>query len=246
MKKKIFSILLIASMMLSGCTSVIELTAEQENLVAEYAAGLVIKAYKESEGIIPVLEEEEVTEPQYQTTTKPQESQTGASQGMTQPGDQNGTKVPPESSGDITITTPTEDAGFVQDSGITLMEVLNVEGVELSMMGYSVEDKYPLDDFAFVVEATAGHKLLVVEYDVWNSVDANSVMKLDAKNAVIKAVINGSDKVSVYKTMLKDDLLNMNDLEFAPGEAVTGVLIFQITDEMAANITSVDVTATTK
>lgn len=237
MKKKLFSILLITSMLFSGCTSVIELTEEQENLVAEYSAGLVIKAYKESQGIIPVVKDEQPTESMTQAPTKPQE---------TKPNNQDETNVPPATSGDmLNNTTPTEEE-FIQDSGITLMEVLDVEGVELSMLGYSVEEKYPLDDFAFSVEAPAGHKLLVVEYDVWNSVDAGSVMKLNPDNAVIKAIINGSDKVNVYKTMLKNDLLNMNDLEFAPGEAVTGVLIFKIKDEVATEITSVNITATPK
>ncbi|MDD6571658.1 MAG: hypothetical protein PUF12_04615 [Thermoflexaceae bacterium] len=232
MKRKVISVLLIFAFLLSGCTSVTELTSEEEDLIAEYAAGMMIKKYKESKGIITTPDNQPVIS-------------------ETEAGTKNNTEEEIPSATGNAVENETGD--FFEDETIssqtavsTLEEVLNVKGVEISVIGYSVEERYPTEELSFSVEASTGHKLLVVEYDVWNSVDADAVMELDAKNVAIRAVINGSTKVNVFKTMLKNDLLNMNGVKFAPGEAKTGVLIFNISDELAENLTSVDVSATVK
>lgn len=226
-KRKIISVLLILTFLLSGCDSVIQLTSEEEDLIAEYAAGMMIKKYKENNGIIPPAKSEPAMP----------ETEAGTETG-TEAGTENQTAVPPD-------VFENETVGNLPAAS-TLEQVLNVRGVELTVLGYSVEERYPTEELAFSVEASEGHKLLVVEYDVWNSVDADAVMELDAENVVIRAVVNKSSRVNVFKTMLKNDLLNMNGTEFAPGEAKIGVLIFNVSDELAENITSVDVSAAVK
>lgn len=232
MRRKVISVLLIFAFLLSGCTSVIELTSEEEDLIAEYAAGMMIKKYKESKGIITTSDNKPViSETEAGTKNNTEEEIPSAT----------GNAVENETGDSLVDETVSS-----QTAVSTLEEVLNVKGVEISVIGYSVEERYPTEEFSFSVEASAGHKLLVVEYDVWNSVDADAVMELDTKNVAIRAVINGSTKVNVFKTMLKNDLLNMNGVQFAPGEAKTGVLIFNISDELAENLTSVDVSANVK
>lgn len=239
MNKKILSILLIFTVILSGCTSVIDLTAEEEDLIAEYAAGMMTKKYKESKGLITEIKKEEPTVPETESDPVQQET--------TAPADASINPIPSGGAFEGEAgNMPEGETISSQLAASTLEQVLNVEGVELSVIGYAVEDRYPTDEYAFSVEATKGHKLLIVEYDVWNSMDADAVMKLDAENAVIKVVINGTNSVNVFKTMLKNDLLNMNETAFAPGEAKTGVLIFNISDELAEGITSVNVDAVSK
>lgn len=252
MKKYILWILAVCAVSLSACTKVIDLTEEQEDIIAEYAAGELVFQYKVSKGIIepeqetmtgqsnPVEEEqpEETTAAQQQEETIPQIAKN------------DGNEAAENGEGTVTDNSP----GDIQTSSNTgsnvgmdnLMEVLQVSGVELSVLGYSVEDRYPTEAYALSVEAEEGHKLLVVEYDVWNSEDTDAVMEIHTENAVIKATLNGTDSVNVLTTLLKSDLQNMNGTQFAPGEAKVGVFLFHISDETAENITSVQVKATAK
>lgn len=254
MKRYILWILAVCFIFLSACTQVIDLTEEQEDIIAQYAAGEMIYQYKISKGIIEIEQiiepetsvsaQEEQTKPVQETTAAPQEE--GTIPQIVKKDDTDSAGVPEDETAseasDIQISSNTgSDVGME-----SLMEALQVSGVELSVLGYSIEDKYPTEAYAFSVEAEKGHKLLVIEYDVWNSEDTETVMEIHSENAAVKAVINGTDSVSVLTTMLKSDLQNMNGTQFAPGEAKVGVLIFHISDEKAENITSVQVKAAAK
>lgn len=234
--KKNLIMILFAAWMLTGCTSVIELTSEEEDLIAEYAAGSVIDAYWEdknkfntsgnSTSILPLVTEAPTTD-----NIKGPESQN--TQNVTQPAD----SVTVETTAPTTVGTST-------DSTNDLVQALGITGVEVTQLQYYVVDKYPEDMYAFTVDAASGKKLLVVEYDVWNSVDAPATMTVNTEGVVIKAVINGSKKVNVHKTLLNNDIMNMNEKSFDAGQAETGVLIFMINEDDAADITSVNIEIT--
>lgn len=228
-------------MALTGCTSIIEMTSDEEELIAEYAADSVIEHYhsvrEQQRNKYKVHPVEEVKPTQ--ETSAPKETQPAAT----------------DSSSAVESTTESDEPGTVpgmvddtnpEYSIEALEKALALEGVELSMLGYTVEERYPNDPYALAVDATAGYKLLVVEYDVWNSTDASSIMKVDASKAIIKAVVNGSDQISLFKTMLKQDIMNMNDVEFAAGEAKSGVLIFRIPEALVDHISSIQVQAKEK
>lgn len=278
-KKQLLWIMAACSVFFAGCTQVIDLTEEEEDIIAEYAAGQLVYQYKVSKGLIeiepPTMPTEETTEPetpaQEETTAAPEqeietippivkteETETTAPEGETvtseQPVEPTQPANPTEPNGPTNPNDSTDPNGDIHTSDnigssvgmASLMEALQVKGVELSVLGYTVEDRYPTEAYALSVEADAGHKLLVVEYDVWNSEDADAIMEINPDNAIVKATINGTDNVNIYKTILKSDLYNMNGVQFAPGEAKVGVLIFRISNELAENITSVQVKATAK
>lgn len=261
MKKHLLWIMAACSVLFAGCARVIDLTEEEEDIIAEYAAGELIFQYKVSKGLIELAEP---TEPE--TVTEPETATQEETTAETVPAPEEET-IPPLVKWEETETTAAAEgetsaegettaqpegelhisANIGSDVGMAnLMEALQISGVELSVLGYTVEDKYPTEEYALSVEAGKGRKLLVVEYDVWNSEDMEAVMEIHPDDAVIKAKLNGTDTVNIYKTILKSDLLNMNGVQFAPGEAKVGVLIFSISDEKAENITSVQVKATAK
>ncbi len=282
MKKQLLWIMAACSVFFAGCTQVIDLTEEEEDIIAEYAAGQLVYQYKVSKGLIeiepPTMPTEETTEPetpaQEETTAAPEQEietippivKTEETEATAPEGETVTSEQPVEPTQPANPTEPTEPNGPTNPNDSTnpngdihtsdnigssvgmasLMEALQVKGVELSVLGYTVEDRYPTEAYALSVEVDAGHKLLVVEYDVWNSEDADAIMEINPDNAIVKATINGTDNVNIYKTILKSDLYNMNGVQFAPGEAKVGVLIFRISNELAENITSVQVKATAK
>ncbi|MCM1468503.1 MAG: hypothetical protein NC086_10160 [Alistipes sp.] len=265
MKKQLLWLMAACSVLLAGCTQVIDLTEEEEDIIAEYAVGELMYQYKISKGLIevepPTLPTEAATEEatQEETTAAEPETQEVETIPMIVKKDETETTAPDgnptdptDANGETTAADGPEDnvhasSNIGSDVGMaSLMEALQVSGVELSVLGYTVEDRYPTEEYALSVEADGKHKLLVVEYDVWNSEDTNAVMEINPDNATIKATINGTENVNIYRTILKSDLSNMNGMEFEPGEAKVGVLIFRISDELAENITSVQVKATAK
>lgn len=235
MKKRFFLMLVTMLLFLTGCTSVIELTSEEEDLIAEYAAGRFIYKYKESQGLLGSEEQtqQNVNEP---IQTVPQQTQPATQPVTSQNGQQETESIPGNTSTDVQAQPSTGNGNIEAGLGIT--------GVEMEMLGYMVVDKYPVEEYAFTVDAGNGYKLLVVEYDVWNSVDAQAVMKVANTNAKVKAMINSNTQVNVYKTLLNDDILNMDGKTFEAGEAVIGALIFRVKEEDASNITSVEINIT--
>ena len=260
MKKQLLWIMAACSVFFAGCTQVIDLTEEEEDIIAEYAAGQLVYQYKVSKGLIeiepPTMPTEETTEPetpaQEETTAAPEqeietippivkteETETTAPEGETVTSEQ-----PVEPTQPANPTEPTEPNGSTDPNDSTkpngdihtsdnigssvgmasLMEALQVKGVELSVLGYTVEERYPTEAYALSVEVDAGHKLLVVEYDVWNSEDADAIMEINPDNAIVKATINGTDNVNIYKTrqIFKDstiilsriNILNISKFKF--------------------------------
>ena len=213
--------------MMTGCTTVVELTNEEEDLIAEYAAGTMIEAYDEYVHRFDIP----VTTPNSQNPTEPVVTPQNPTETQTQA---------PTGENETPAVVP-ETTAPVEDGAQKLVESLGITGVEVTELGYFMADKYPQEAFAFTVEASAGKQLLVMEYDVWNSVDAQSTMTVDVEDAIIRAVINGEKKVTVFKTLLKNDIMNMDGKVFEPGQAETAVLVFLVDDEVAADITTVDI-----
>lgn len=246
-KKKILFTLIISTLLLTACSSFPDLSEDDEYLVAEYGAGVVTNFYKEQKGLKPVTSEETTVAEEQATATESASQSPSVSGG--------GEVIPPVSTTDTTqeaseASTNGDENYFASDNlntnnSTSLIEnVLEITGVEVSILGYSVEDTYPTEAFAFAVNADKGKQLVVVEYDVWNSEDADAVMTLKSQNVTIKGVINGSKEVNASRTLLSNDIMNMNNSKFAPGEAKVGVVIFQVDEETAKSITSVEVKAT--
>ena len=55
MIKKMIPAIILISFVLSGCASVYTLTSEEEDLIAEYAAGVAVKKFKETYGFIEYI-----------------------------------------------------------------------------------------------------------------------------------------------------------------------------------------------
>ena len=244
-KKRILLLTIVLSGMLSGCTQMIELTTEQEDMVAEYAAGRMINYYRKCIGEIPKSSANQ----QLQDSDKT--AQGGSINALPPETDEQGDGEALQTGEDVTEQTGADNqAGDKlqgsREASDTLVELLNISGVEISPSGYSVNDKYPTDAYSFSVEAPTGYKLLVVEYEIKNTSGMDTVMGVDASGASIKALINSTESVNMYRTMLKSDITNMDGTKIKAGDTKTGVLIFRIKDELAEDVNSVDVNITAK
>ena len=162
--RRIGCLLVIVMMMagLAGCGR--ELSTEENRVIAEYAADLLLKYDKDYQSKYMNTENEP-------DTTATTESQTG----------EVSTEVTTEAASDPTAaenTTevgseepmlPPSDDGSVQD----IAEIAGVDGISIQYNRCMFLDRYPSidQDGAFIyLEADKGYKLVVVKFDITNNI----------------------------------------------------------------------------
>lgn len=264
LKRLIIAVMFVASLALTGCEQAYNISDDDLDKMAQYVADLMVEQYKISKGIVKVdksgNKKTNYEVPAKPSATLPQQPDNVTDDVGNNVGGDSGPNGNAQSTGNNqnvgsnqntnnnqnSTGNANDNAFAVVDSLAAITTALEIEGVEIEYIGYCVEERYPTDSFALTVEPSAGHKLLVVQYNVWNSENEKKTMSVNPKGVGIKAIVNGNENINVYKTLLNTDLMNMNGSKFEAGETKTGVLIFNISTELADNITSVDVSATRK
>lgn len=168
-----------------------ELTEEQNAQVVEYAAGLMLKY---DENYHSRLEEEIEEEP----AEEPAEP-------MEQPKEEE----PEEALADV----DTSEEGTVQESeeeaDKSIEEFCGIEGVVISYAGYEAKDVYPEatgDDLVFAMNASAGCKLIVLNFNVQNTGSQDLNLDMLSLGTKFKISLNGASPKYALTTMLENDL----------------------------------------
>ncbi len=252
-KKLALLIVSLCAILLVGCGKVIDLTDEETQLIAEYAAELLLKydinyvdridqgneKAKElsSEALESTVEElttEQITSEltTEDTSTEKQISDESADVNTDD-------KVPEderkESSGDETVGTESDIA-----------VIAGIDGAKITFRNYSIVDMYPATDeqgeFIYL-EASEGYQLLVLQFDVLNTTSEVVPVSLLDKELDYRIVCNGTKAANPMLTILMDDLgtLETNVEPDVPQEAV---LIFQISDGMQDGLETMDLYVT--
>lgn len=226
-KSKIVLCLLASTLCMTACgNSIPDMTQEQEGLVAQYAAGTLLAHLNES-GTRLV------------DTSKPKEEPTLA----------DAVAVTPEPT--LGVSDNAVEADAAPESGmenketaqISATQLLQIEPLTIAYTGYEICDSYPEqggEDLYFSMEAGAGKKLLVLQVAVTNpgqeQVEFDTMHK---QNIKYRVMLNGTDRHQVMLTMLDNDFSAM-DIMIDPGETMQTVLLAEVSEETAQQITSVD------
>lgn len=231
MRKTMLFAGILIGLLTCGCASVYDLTTEESDLIAEYAAGVMSKVSNDNRNDYYKLKTH-LYVPEVSTTNKPVVKETEATSN-------------PDANVEV-IDPKVEDPTAAQNATVSnIAQVLGMQDVEITCLGYDVVDSYPKDEFALSTSATAGHKLVVVQYNLMNLTSKDVVMHIEA-GVGVKAVINGSESVKVSGTLLNDDIMNMDGKVITPGETKQGVFIFNVKEELCGNIASLNVVANKK
>lgn len=228
MKQRLIIAAMLAGIMLTGCTSVYNLTSEESDLIAEYSANVLINnAFtnkKEYFALMRYLARQE----------EDKETQASAPVNADVNNSESIDVIETDASGEAT--------GNQSGKSSNMKEILGLGNIEITCLGYEITDIYPKNEYALSTTATNAHKLLVVHYEFTNPSSESVIMNID-DGISIKAVINNSTTVKSYATLLNEDIMNMDGKEIASGETIQGVFIFNVKDELCSNITSLNVTA---
>lgn len=200
-------ILLAAVCTLSGCASSgVELTNEQNDMVAEYIAGALLRYDMRYEEKLLYSTDEEATESE---PTQPEAS-----------------VAPPSSSPAQETSDPqgqTPDSQLVSGS---LTEVIGTEGVELKYKESAFYDSYPEDSSLVVIEPGLSNKLLVAEFQIANT--SSQKQKIDLSSLGIKYLLKiGEKEYSPLLTALPNDLRYLSTT-LAGGKSRNVIVIFKV------------------
>lgn len=264
MKKKMCLLLGLCMLGLSvtGCTKAVELTENEQEIIAEYAASALLKydkgynskyktdamtKAKVEAALMEKAKEEKMTEkpeptptptPQVQTTPTPQPQPT-----PTPVPEQTPTPEPTQTP--IPTPKPTKKPNLSLEDKMPPAEIgkmFGMEGVEVNYMGFQAVDTYPVlqeNQLGFMMEASQGTKLIAVKFELLNRNEEATSCNIVGQNIKFQMRFNGADYVGVQKTLLKDDFANLNCI-LQPNETKEVVVISQVKAGYENTIKSVD------
>ena len=218
--------------LLTGCgSSMPDMTADQEWAIGEYA-GLTLLRYDAGNRSRLVPYEQVEERQQKLLAIKQRDEQQEMLQQDTENTENAGAETPEIMAGENTEsnTVGTMEAFF----GLP-------EGVTISYVGSEVCDSYPEDNSEndyFSLDAAAGKKLLVLKFNLTNQSQEDQQIDILSQSNVIRIKVNGSVTRSALVTMLMNDLSTYR-ATVAAGENVETVLVADLDEDTAANLSTV-------
>ncbi|MCR5234290.1 MAG: DUF5067 domain-containing protein [Lachnospiraceae bacterium] len=234
-----YGMIMLLSFNLSGCglAASTGLSENEEELVAEYAAGVLMRYIADKKGGLG--------------NPRPTPAPI-----IAPPADEMGTSEDTEDTEDITSSDDTFDdeltdtdsaADLPEDmaSGIAvpdkgLAETLELEGFDVEYTGYEVADIYPPSEdgvLAFSMQAEEGKQLLVLHFDVTNTSSEDKLCDVLNKNVKFRITVNGGSRINEQMTILLNDLKSYSDTVPA-GQKVDTVLVFEVAPSVTEQISS--------
>lgn len=234
-KGKVLGLIALSAMLLTGCVDAMpELTAEQSDIIAEYAAGLILKyspkyqyrIVSEEELAAAIADRQEVSEPESESTIESEQTQLPA-------------ENTPETSSEGTSTEQENQSPQVSSAeDIDFAAELGIDDLIIRYQSFEVCSSYPQNSTGFSVDAARDKKLLVLHFDLEGlpeeDVDCN-FFDCDIK---LRVNINDSISVSVLPAMLPNNLTTYIDVVGA-GETVDVVAVAEINDMTEMDIQSI-------
>ena len=239
-KGKVIGLLAMSAVLLTGCVDHMpELTAEQSEIIAEYAAGLLLKYssnynYKiasEAEVAAAMAVREEVPEPETESETdhtQADEMSQDSSSSETQPAEA-------ESEG--------EQVQFVAD--LDFAAELDIDDLIIRYQSFEICNSYPQNNSGFSVSAAQGKKLLVIHFDLEGLPEEDVDCNLFDYDIKMRVNINDTTSATVLSTMIPNDLASYMEVVHA-GEIVDVVAVAEIDDMTEDQIQTLTLRASAK
>lgn len=222
--KKMFCFAFVAvACIMTACSNVTsDLTEEQGDIIAEYAADLLLSydknysdKYVEAE---PATEEATFGEEIEFTTPEASAS------------DNN--KKPDKEETTAPVEETTTEAKLS-----TIEEILGIDGVKVTCKDFILTDTYPnnAEDAFFVMKAVENTKLLIFKLDVKNVTNKDINLNIMKYNAKYRTTINDSDKLVAQVTLLLN-AFNTYEGTIKANKSEELVLVFQTNAKTKSDI----------
>ena len=226
MRKKGIALMCAAALLMTGCGTVLpNLTDEEADIIGEYAAIKLLKYDANSRSrlvdLSQVQEKEEPYKPASPNPSVPEESQA---------------EEPPD-----IPDTPVIDNRVEGNLGADSMESFLdfPEGLSIVYEGYKLCQSYPEEeDQYFMLEASAGKELLVLQFSLQNLSGGTQELNLINRSDSYRLTINGNyAKMALKNTLLPDDLATYKG-SLPAGGTKEAALLFEIEPEQMGTVTT--------
>lgn len=267
---RFLTLIIIAALLLSGCAQVPQLTEEQNDMVTEYAAALLLKYDSENHTRLVDYEDYraryenakaiyDASKQKYEEEiVKAEEERRKEAENALNNLDQYANDTRPSGESDST-NEGRGDGGRKDGTGgatvidsISLDKYLDLDNFSVDYAGFDVMKDYPEDgsDIGFVASASSGGELLITYFNVTNNNSYDVDVDLLHKVETVSFSINGEAFKNYFMTLLDDDLTLLLD-KFAPGETKRLVIVSEvkegtIVDSIRMNIKVFDKSKITK
>lgn len=220
----------------TGCGQVIDLTDEENHLIAEYAAELLLKYDRNYDTRYNPDELEDTTETTTETdaateaTTEVVTTTEAATTEQDAPADGQTTQAQP-----VTDEAVKEDIGATVDSDFDIAAFVGESRISVRYAYYMVVDSYPSydqDGMYIEVQAPEGYKLLVLKFEVENKTNEDQAVDLYNKDVNYNIVVDNSRTTKQMLTILADDLYTYDKTIQASSREET-VLLYTVSDSVA-------------
>lgn len=240
MKKVITGLLvLLCISALTGCgKDDVTLTNEDNDLVAEYIAGTLLKYSYDNEWKYQKLNSAQktgvtTTAGTNSSTQTPSQSQAGNSQKPTASSSSAASTATVSASG-TAGTTSTDLIG-------SLPSALGLSGVTVKYKDYVTGSSYPSDAY-ISVPAQSGCEVVAVELTLTNT-SGQAVTLNSSGNVTFKLEVGGTG-VSNYASILKNDITALKNVSLAAGASKDVVVLFQVKESDANSVAGASMSAT--
>ena len=220
----------------TGCGQVIDLTDEENHLIAEYAAELLLKYDRNYDTRYNPDELEDTTETMTETdatteaTTEVVTTTEAATTEQDAPADGQTTQAQP-----VTDEAVKEDIGATVDSDFDIAAFVGESRISVRYAYYMVVDSYPSydqDGMYIEVQAPEGYKLLVLKFEVENKTNEDQAVDLYNKDVNYNIVVDNSRTTKQMLTILADDLYTYDKTIQASSREET-VLLYTVSESVA-------------
>jgi len=236
-KRMMIVVLFMMCALMGGCLKETPLTDAELDIVAEYAADLLLeydKNYKSS-----LLAQEELEEAITATVTPtvvPTETPvpTGALEEVN-PGNPSVTVSPTQGAEDTPSPTPSPSPipENSEETNVQLTQVVGTEGFYITYEYYELKQEVISNEY-FSLEAKKGRQYMLVHFLIHNTTEEMLVFDATEQKIECSLDINLGTISRVSLSMLANDLQYM-PIEVAAGSAEDSVLVFEISAEEEIN-----------
>jgi len=216
-------------LILGGCYEPLDITDAELDVVAEYAAGVLVEHGTKTTEKLLDREEQEIAK-QLSATPTPRPTLEPAKPtkkpGNENHGDSNSPTPRP-------VATPTAVPDNTELTMQDLTKLLDKDEFFFRYTGYQITGIYQGAGDLFAA-AGEGKQLVVLEFEVTNQSSAKAVLKLNqgAEKRFVYSLRMGAVSVKPSLTLLQEDMYTSYEMEYKAGETKKVVLVFEASEDI--------------
>lgn len=225
----------------TGCSNNVTLNREENDLVAEYIAGIMLKHSYENEWEYQKLEAAQKQNADNEkkgssTTNKNTANQPtqAATYGNNTESKSNTTGTTASTAGKTPDST-TQNTSSSGDVMTAMTQALGLNGAEISYSSITSGKRYPQGEYVVSVPANNSCVVVAVEFEIKNHSGADIVANTASSGVTMKLGIEGTT-IAKSASIIKNDITGLKGITIAPGQTYTACAIFQVPEVFAETL----------